>query len=166
MKNNEKQNKKSKLKYKKKYKMNIIYLYLLIFIVILVVVYIIKNKSELKTNLIDIWSGNLTKLANENTYWKKIVKTTDNTQIVLMNVLPNDVISMEIHPDNDQFIYITEGSCDVTTNNKKYQLSVGDSILIPKNTYHEVQNKNNTNLKLFTIYTPKHMLYDQEKNDL
>ena len=38
-----------------------------------------------------------------NTNFRKVLYTGKHSQLVLMNLLPNEEIGLEVHPDNDQF---------------------------------------------------------------
>ena len=98
---------------------------------------------------------NLDKLTIDNIYYRRVISTTPFQQLVLMSV--SDNIEQEIHPDNDQFIKIEEGTVEVIINNvDHYILHDGDSITIPANTYHEVINRGSNPVKLYTIYSPPH----------
>lgn len=92
-------------------------------------------------------------LANE--YYRKVFLTTENQQLVVMKI--NNGIKKEIHHDNDQFIKVVAGECDVIIDDDKvYKLRDGDCITIPSNTYHEVLNTSNDPLYIYTIYSPPH----------
>lgn len=96
----------------------------------------------------------------DNTNYRKVLFTTDNQQLVVMNIKPNDDIPLEIHPLNDQFIRIEEGIGKLFIGKSEeisYDLMDGISVIIPANTWHRVVNTSNTkNLKLYTIYSPPH----------
>ncbi len=98
---------------------------------------------------------NLDRLTRDNIYYRRVILTTSFQQLVLMSV--SDNIAREIHPHNDQFIKIEEGTVEVVINDSDhYVLYDGDSITIPANTYHEVINKGSNPIKLYTIYSPPH----------
>jgi mannose-6-phosphate isomerase-like protein (cupin superfamily) len=114
-----------------------------------------------------IYSKNIDNISQKNNYFRKVLFTTKNMQLVVMSLLPDENIPLEIHKDHDQFIKIEKGygvAIIGNTNKKKVLLQKGDCIIIPKNTYHEIKNIGNTKLKLYTIYTPpEHDAYRIDK---
>jgi len=128
----------------------------------------------LKNDLLDktannkkIFHNNIEDTANKNNYYRKVLFTTKNMQLVVMSLLPDENIPLEIHKEHDQFIKIEEGygvAIIGKTKQKQIILQKGDCIIIPNNTYHEIKNLSNTKLKLFTIYTPpEHDAYKIDK---
>jgi mannose-6-phosphate isomerase-like protein (cupin superfamily) len=95
--------------------------------------------------------------SKKNNNFRKVLFTTNNMQLVIMSLLPNENISLEIHKEHDQFIKIEKGKCIAiigNTEKKIITIEKGDCIIIPANTYHEIKNIGKEKLKLFTIYTP------------
>jgi len=67
-------------------------------------------------------------LANE--FYRDVVFTSVNQQLVLMSIKPGDDIDFEVHPDNDQFIRIEKGQGKLLIGPKKessYDLTDGTS---------------------------------------
>ena len=97
-------------------------------------------------------------IANE--YYRKVIFTSGNQQLVLMSIKPKDDIPKEIHPDNDQFIRIEKGNGVLyagPNDEDSYQLLDGVAVTIPANTWHHVVNTSESEpLKLYTIYSPPH----------
>jgi mannose-6-phosphate isomerase-like protein (cupin superfamily) len=91
-------------------------------------------------------------VANNN--YRKVLHTTSNMQLVVMSVLPNEEIGMEKHTRSSQFIRVEEGSATAIIKGKRYYLKKGDSVIVPPNTYHNIINNGDEDLKLYTIYTP------------
>ena len=109
-----------------------------------------------KTNTL-IYNVNLDNTTVQNTDYRKVLCTSNNMQLVVMSIPIKENIPFEIHKDHDQFIKIEKGSCTAIIgkdNKNSYVLNEGDCIIIPSNTYHEITNIGNENLKLYTIYTP------------
>lgn len=107
-------------------------------------------------------------LTNENTDYRRVLYTSSSgkTQLVLMSLKPGEEIGMEKHENADQFIRIEKGSAEVQygtyeNNIATKPLKNGSAILIPANTYHNIINKSDQDLKLYTIYSPP-----QHKNGL
>lgn len=90
----------------------------------------------------------------KNKAYRKVLYTTEQSQLVIMSIPYNDDIDFEIHRKTTQFIRIERGECDVYINNKKYKLKDGDVAIIPAGCRHYVKNTGNEDLKLYTIYSP------------
>jgi mannose-6-phosphate isomerase-like protein (cupin superfamily) len=100
------------------------------------------------------FKGNIEKLTLENLYYRRVINTTINSQLVLMSILPNEEIGMEKHYKTTQFIRIEKGKGIAYIENKRYNLKDGDAIVIPPNTYHNIINTGKEQLKLYSIYSP------------
>ena len=101
-----------------------------------------------------MFHGNIEDLTIDNKYYRNVIYTGKNMQLVLMTLKPADKIPKEIHKTHDQFIRIEEGSCQVVSNKNNISLKKNDFIIIPANTEHEVINSGDNELKLYTIYAP------------
>lgn len=105
---------------------------------------------------------NLERMTEENNYYRDVIFTSKNQQLVLMCIDIGDSIPREIHENIDQFIRIERGKALVKIGDKErgvnleYELEDGDSITIKGGTYHEVINSGDEYLKLYTIYSPPH----------
>ena len=95
-------------------------------------------------------------LTKENTNFRKVLYTGEESQLVLMSLLPGEDIGSEVHPDNDQFFRFESGTGDVVINNTEYSVSDGDAVVVPKGAEHNVINTGNEPLKLYTLYCPAH----------
>ncbi|MDY4598332.1 MAG: cupin domain-containing protein [Candidatus Faecousia sp.] len=69
-------------------------------------------------------------------------------------------IGLELHPDTDQLIRVEEGQATVRMGKNRDQmtfrqcLGVGDAVLIPCGTWHNIVNTGNRMLKLSSVYAP------------
>jgi mannose-6-phosphate isomerase-like protein (cupin superfamily) len=102
---------------------------------------------------------NLEKLTNKNSDYRRVIHTTHYTQLVLMNLPPGVEIGNEIH-GLDQFIRVESGTAKVVLNNGEYELSDGWAVIVPAGTYHNVTNIGDSDLKLYTLYSPPNHLKD------
>jgi len=97
---------------------------------------------------------NIEKLTLENSYFRNVLITTENQQLVVMSLNPREDIGEEIH-NLDQFIKIEEGSGIVVMNEQEIPFGPGFSISIPKGTTHNVINNSEVEfIKLYTVYSP------------
>ncbi|NLG96918.1 MAG: cupin domain-containing protein [Chloroflexi bacterium] len=98
---------------------------------------------------------NIEQKSLENEYFREVLFTGPNSQLVVMALKPGEDIGMETHDDVDQFIRVEAGQGKAVLDGKEYQLEDGSAIVIPAGTQHNVINTSQTSsLKLYTIYTP------------
>lgn len=110
----------------------------------------------------------LRKGALNNDNYRYVVHTTEQMQLVLMSLKPGEDIPREIHTGVTQFIKVEQGNATIKLGNspredstnefpsedRTFILKEGDAIMIPSGTYHYVLNSGNSDLKLYTIYSP------------
>jgi len=90
-----------------------------------------------------------------NTYFRQVLYTAKNMQLVVMALQPSEDIGVEVHPKVDQFFRVEEGEGKVVMNGISQDVKAGDVFIVPQGTEHNVINTSNTAmLKLYTIYTP------------
>lgn len=99
---------------------------------------------------------NIEKVAGKNKFYRRVLHTTKQTQLVVMSIGVGDRIPLERHPGTTQFIRVEKGRARVTVSGKKQILGNGDSIMIPAGATHEVLNYGKIPLKLYTLYSPPH----------
>ena len=100
---------------------------------------------------------NIEKETLENTNFRKVLYTGKHSQLVLMNLKPNEEIGMEIHADNDQFFRFEKGEGKCIIDGNFYELRDGSVIIVPAGAEHNIINTSSSeDLKLYTIYSPAH----------
>ncbi|MES3004725.1 MAG: cupin domain-containing protein [Patescibacteria group bacterium] len=102
------------------------------------------------------YKANIEELTKENKSFRKVVYTGEQSQLVLMSLLPGEDIGSEIHPENDQFFRIDEGTGKAVINETEYEISDGDAVVVPKGATHNIINTGEVSLKFYTIYMPAH----------
>ncbi len=103
------------------------------------------------------YKTNIETLTEENTNFRKVLYTGEQSQLVLMSLLPGEDIGSEVHPDNDQFFRFEAGEGKVVINDTEYTVGDGDAVVVPKGATHNVINTGTTTaLKMYTIYSPAH----------
>ena len=101
-----------------------------------------------------MFSTNIEDITLKNSFYRKVIHTTDKMQLVIMSLNAGENIHQEVHENVDQFFRIEQGCAKFITPNGVIHACDGDVIIIPGGTQHEVQNIGKTQLKLYTIYTP------------
>jgi mannose-6-phosphate isomerase-like protein (cupin superfamily) len=112
-----------------------------------------------------VWFVDIEKETLRNKYWRKVLYTDDNLQVVVMSIPPGEELGWEVHNVSDQFFRIESGTGylyvnkNLTKHTNKIKLKNGISSVVPRKIWHNVVNSSKTNhLKIYTIYTPPHHL--------
>ncbi len=97
---------------------------------------------------------NIEKETLENDFFRKVLFTAPNSQLVVMNLKPGEEIGMEVH-HLDQFIRIESGKAKVVLDGEESELEDDFVVVIPAGTEHNVINESeDKDLKLYTVYSP------------
>lgn len=97
---------------------------------------------------------NLEEDTAENENFRKVLNTTDKSQLVLMSLLPHEDIGEEVHEHVDQFIRIEKGEGKAVLNGEEFHIEDGFAVVIPAGTRHNIINEGDGEMKLYTVYTP------------
>ena len=98
--------------------------------------------------------ANIEKLALSNSDFRHVLYTGHNLQLVLMSLAPGEDIGSEVHRDRDQFFRVERGTAEVVIDGHSHEVADGSAIVVPAGSRHNVINKGNAPLKLYTIYGP------------
>lgn len=91
----------------------------------------------------------------KNKYFRQVLFTAKNMQLVVMSLLPSEDIGMETHPKVDQFFRVEEGEGKVVMNGTAQKVKAGDVFIVSQGTEHNVINTSKTiPMKIYTIYSP------------
>jgi len=96
---------------------------------------------------------NIEEVTLNNTDYRRVLYTSKNSQLVLMNIQPGDEIGLETH-ELDQFIRIEQGSAKAILDGVEHELEVDFAVVVPAGTAHNFINTGSNELKLYTIYSP------------
>ncbi|CAM2733517.1 Mannose-6-phosphate isomerase [Streptococcus acidominimus] len=97
-----------------------------------------------------------------NTNYRTALWTGELLQATLMCIPVGGDIGAEVHDENDQFLRVEQGRGRVIMGESEDKIildtEVGSefAIFIPKDTYHNVINIGDEDLKLYSIYGPAH----------
>jgi mannose-6-phosphate isomerase-like protein (cupin superfamily) len=100
-----------------------------------------------------IFNKDIIALASKNDFFQKEVYLDDNCQIVMMSIEPGDDIGEETH-DADQTSFFVSGDGQAVVDGHRTKVSENHLIVIPKGAKHNIVNKGEAPLKLFTVYSP------------
>ena len=96
---------------------------------------------------------NLEQDTEENENFRKVLNTTEKSQLVVMSLLPHEDIGEEVH-DVDQFIRVEKGEGKTVLDGEETSISDGFAVVIPAGTRHNIINTGESEMKLYTLYTP------------
>jgi mannose-6-phosphate isomerase-like protein (cupin superfamily) len=97
---------------------------------------------------------NIEKETLENENFRKVLHTAENSQLVVMSLLPGEEIGDEVH-HLDQFIRLEAGQGKFILDGREHLVAADWAVVIPAGTRHNVINTSaSEKLKLYTIYSP------------
>lgn len=106
------------------------------------------------------WVGDIERATLDNTDFRRVLFTGDHAQLTVMRLAPGEEIGLEMHPHLDQFLRLEQGSAKVTLGRTKDEVDethdVKDAwaVIVPGGTWHNVVNTGDTDVKLYSIYSP------------
>lgn len=96
---------------------------------------------------------NIHDAALRNEDFRRVLHTTELTQIVLMTIQPGEDIGQEVH-DLDQVLVFVEGSGESVLDGKRSPVRAGDLVVVPAGAEHNFINTGTVPLRLYTVYAP------------
>lgn len=100
------------------------------------------------------FAGDVPKLAHENVDFRRVLFTTERSQLVLMSVDPGGEIGDEVHDDVDQVLVIVDGNGEAILDAEHVAIRPGSVVVVPAGTRHNFVANGDSPLKLYTVYTP------------
>jgi len=111
---------------------------------------------------------NIEEASIENENFRKVLYTAQNSQLVVMNLNPNEDIGEEIH-QLDQFIRVESGQGKAILDSVEHEIKDGFAVVVPAGAKHNIINtSSDAPLKLYTVYSPpnhKDSVVHQTKTD-
>jgi mannose-6-phosphate isomerase-like protein (cupin superfamily) len=93
-------------------------------------------------------------LTLENSDFRRVLYTGSHLQLVLMTLNVGQEIGSETHATHDQFFRIEEGNGEIAVNGNPRKIKSGDAIIVPAGARHNLINKGEIPLRLYTLYSP------------
>lgn len=98
---------------------------------------------------------NIEKKTLANSFFREVLFTGKNAQLVVMSLKSGEEIGMEVHNNVDQFFRFEKGTGKVIIDGEEYSIANGSAVIVPAGSWHNVINSSsNEELKLYTIYSP------------
>ena len=92
-------------------------------------------------------------LVQSNTDFRRVIFTTEKTQLVLMTLQAGEEIGDEVHTV-DQVLHFEEGIAKAVLDGVESQVEAGSIVVVPAGTRHNFINTGSGLLKLYTLYAP------------
>lgn len=97
---------------------------------------------------------NIEEATTENTDYRRVLYTGENSQLVVMSLEPGVEIGEEVH-ELDQFIRVESGQGKAILNGiDEHVLGDDWAVIVPAGVKHNVVNTGEVPLKLYSIYSP------------
>jgi mannose-6-phosphate isomerase-like protein (cupin superfamily) len=100
-----------------------------------------------------IFNKDMVETTTKNTFFQKEAYYDENCQVVMMSIEAGEDIGEETH-DADQTTFIVSGEGQAVVDGHRTRLAPNHMIIIPKGAKHNIINKGEEPLKLFTVYSP------------
>jgi len=100
--------------------------------------------------------GPIEKQTLSNDFFRQVLFTGKNCQLVVMCLKGGEEIGNEMHPNVDQFFRLEQGKARFIFNgSEEHLVHDGEAVVVPAGTWHNVINMSKTDpLRLYTVYSP------------
>ena len=102
----------------------------------------------------DFYAGDVPALARENDAFRRVLFTTERSQLVLMSLEPGGEIGEEVHGGVDQVLVFVEGRGEAIVEATRQSVGPGIVVVVPAGARHNFVASAGAPLKLYTVYTP------------
>ena len=100
------------------------------------------------------YAEDVTRLARENEDFRRVLFTTERSQLVLMSLRPGEEIGEEAHEGIDQVLAFVAGEGEAVIEGAASRVGAGGGVVVPSGVRHNFVAGGGGPLKLFTVYTP------------
>jgi mannose-6-phosphate isomerase-like protein (cupin superfamily) len=106
------------------------------------------------------WIDNIEQATLANDTFRTVLFTGEHSQLTVMRIAPGEDIGREAHHDRDQFLRIEQGNARVEfgktedTVDETHDAGPDWAIIVPAGTWHNVVNTGDSDLKLYSLYSP------------
>jgi mannose-6-phosphate isomerase-like protein (cupin superfamily) len=90
----------------------------------------------------------------ENEFFRKVLSTGQNAQVVIMSIPPGGEIGEEVHESVDQVLAFVAGEGVAILEGVESYIGPDHLVHVPAGTRHNVVNRGSFPLRLYTVYAP------------
>lgn len=110
------------------------------------------TNNQIKKNM--SYHTNILKETKENEYFRRVLFTGMNSQLVVMSIPPGGEVGKETHKFTEQTLFFLSGIGEGEFNGKKFPIVPGDVAVVVPGTEHNFWNTGTDALKIYTVYAP------------
>ena len=92
--------------------------------------------------------------AKANTFFRQVLSTGANAQVVVMSIPPGGEIGEETHDHVDQVLAFVQGSGVAILDGQESPVQADRLVHVPAGTRHNFVNTGPGDLRLYTVYAP------------
>lgn len=92
--------------------------------------------------------------AKANSFFRQVLSTGPNAQVVVMSIPPGGEIGEEVHEHVDQVLAFVRGEGIAIMDGEEMPVGPDRLVHVPAGTRHNVVNRGSVDLRLYTIYAP------------
>lgn len=129
-------------------------LVILIGFAVIIASLIIVSKQKISKVLPMSYHTNIIQETQTNEYFRRVLFTGKNSQLVVMSIPPNGEVGAETHKYTEQTLFFLSGTGEGELNGKKFPINPGDVVVVVPGTEHNFRNTGNEDLKIYTVYAP------------
>lgn len=100
--------------------------------------------------------SNIEEQSLNNKNFREVLYTAAHSQLVVMSLNPGEEIGEEVHEAEDQFLRVELGSGRAVLEGQAHDIKAGWAVLVPAGVKHNIINTSESEMKLYTIYSPAH----------
>jgi mannose-6-phosphate isomerase-like protein (cupin superfamily) len=97
---------------------------------------------------------NIIKDTKANEYFRRVLFTGKNSQLVIMSIPPGGEVGAETHKYTEQTLFFLSGTGEGELDGKKFPIVAGDVVVVVPGTEHNFRNTGSQDLKIYTVYAP------------
>ncbi|HEX4898570.1 MAG TPA: cupin domain-containing protein [Candidatus Limnocylindrales bacterium] len=92
--------------------------------------------------------------ARANTFFRQVLSTGPNAQVVVMSIPPAGEIGEEVHDHVDQVLVFVAGEGVAVLEGAESAVGPDRMVHVPAGLRHNVVNRGSVDLRLYTVYAP------------
>ena len=92
--------------------------------------------------------------AKANAFFRQVLSTGANAQVVVMSIAPGGEIGEETHEHVDQVLAFVQGEGVATLDGQESPVGPDRLVHVPAGTRHNFVNSGSGDLRLYTVYAP------------
>ena len=122
-------------------------------ITVLVFNFLIITKKKVTMHIAP-FQTNIVQATADNTDYRRVLFTGENSQLVVMSIPPGGDVGQETHKHVEQTLYFQSGTGEAILDGKTTPVGPGDVVVVTPGTQHNFVNTGKVPLKITTTYAP------------